>query len=146
MKVKGLAWWVSWDSISGKISLRSKCYMIRKHCPFLGWLNQNTFLLFWVIFFFSWLTALICIIMALCVADLVSSGRLELLTVTGNPWGHICHHSQNPVCRVLPADTQREAGFSAVLDPLVLRRLAGLTQNQRCTLFSSARGRVPCGF
>lgn len=87
MKVKRGAWWFNWDSISGKISLQSKCYMIRKHCPFLGWLNQNN-LPIALSLSFSWLTALICIIMALSLCcDLVSSGLLKISDGNREPLG-----------------------------------------------------------
>lgn len=85
--------------------------------------------------------------------DLVFSGRLRPLRVSGNPWAQVCQHSQKPVFWCCQPPLQREAGFSvgvspgtAVRDPLRMKRLTRLTPNQRCTLFSSAPGKARCGF
>lgn len=156
MKVKRGAWWLSWDSVSGKISLQSKCYMIRKHYPFLGWLNQNNLpiVLSHLFFFF----------LAYCThlynngsffvsrpgvlrAPETSEGKREPLGPCvpsfskSSLLGAASRHSRRKLVLVLGC-------LQGLLfwTPWWWGGLAGLTQNQRCTLFSSARGKARCGF
>lgn len=102
--------------ISGTINLQSK-YCIRKHHAFLGWLNKNNLpIVLSRCLFFSWLTARLCITVALSLCYNLTEH--ETSDADRTPWATcVPEFSKSSLLGAASGHSRREAVFSAGLSP-----------------------------